>query len=51
MTAERSPVTLASFGPLEWRERKWLWKEARKWLSQRKWESGDMKMGEERILP
>lgn len=30
LTAERSSVTLASFGPLEWKERKWLWRGARK---------------------
>lgn len=45
LTAKRSPVTLAGFGSLEWRERKWLWKGARKGLNQRKWENGDMKMG------
>lgn len=33
LTAKRSSVTLASFGPLEWRERKWLWRGARKGLS------------------
>lgn len=26
LTAKRLCVTLASFGPLEWRERKWLWR-------------------------
>lgn len=30
LTAKRSSVTLASFGPLEWKERKWLWRGARK---------------------
>lgn len=40
LTAKRLSVTLASFGPLEWRERKWLWTRTRKGLSWRKWESG-----------
>lgn len=30
LTAKRSSVTLASFGPLEWKGRKWLWRGARK---------------------
>lgn len=51
LTAKRSPVTLSSFGPLEWRDRKWLWKVARKRLSHRKWESGDTKIEEEGCLP
>lgn len=47
LIAKRLSVTLASFGPLEWRERKWLWRGARKG---RKWESGDMKMGGGRMF-